>query len=190
MDDKLYGVSVKCAYLLLLAVSVSVVGIESWNHQVQDHWQGYNRNKHALGKSSKLYIGGIFPMTGGWAGGKGCRPAVDMALEDVNMRADILPGYLLEMVANDSRVSALHLLRFTIKMWNVMYVYTHASVCACILMASLYVNIYYALVFWLRTHIHHNYVDNICFTVTGSGTSSWLQHEAATADLVYTRSAL
>ena len=52
-----------------------------------------------------LYIGGIFPMTGSWAGGKGCRPAVDMALEDVNNHPDILPGYTLNMVANDSMVS-------------------------------------------------------------------------------------
>ena len=55
-----------------------------------------------------LYIGGIFPMTGGWAGGKGCRPAVDMALHDVNIHPDILPGYTLNMVANDSMVSHPH----------------------------------------------------------------------------------
>ncbi|CAD5123050.1 DgyrCDS11431 [Dimorphilus gyrociliatus] len=51
-----------------------------------------------------LFIGGIFPMTGGWGGGKGCKPAVEMALEHVNKREDILPGYRLEMVANDSQV--------------------------------------------------------------------------------------
>ena len=55
----------------------------------------------------KLYIGGIFPMTGGWAGGKGCRPAVNMALEDVNARKDLLPQFHLEIVANDSRVSII-----------------------------------------------------------------------------------
>lgn len=49
--------------------------------------------------------GGIFPMTGGWAGGKGCKPAVEMALKHVNNREDILPGYRLEMVDNDSKVS-------------------------------------------------------------------------------------
>ena len=51
-----------------------------------------------------LYIGGIFPMEGAWAGGQGCRPAVDMALEDVNKRKDILPMFSLQMVANDSKV--------------------------------------------------------------------------------------
>ena len=55
--------------------------------------------------NKQLYIGGIFPMTGGWAGGKGCRPAVDMALEDINKHPDILQGYTLNMVANDSMVS-------------------------------------------------------------------------------------
>jgi hypothetical protein len=59
----------------------------------------------ARGKDNVLYIGGIFPMTGGWAGGKGCRPAVDMALEDVNSNGSILPGYRLQMFASDSRVS-------------------------------------------------------------------------------------
>ena len=56
-----------------------------------------------------LYIGGIFPMSGkrGWQGGQGCRPAVDMALDDVNDKQDILPGYHLHMVANDSKVSSV-----------------------------------------------------------------------------------
>lgn len=57
-------------------------------------------------KTKKLYIGGIFPMAGSWAGGKGCRPAVDMALEDVNKRTDILNEFELKMIANDSRVSS------------------------------------------------------------------------------------
>ena len=43
-------------------------------------------------------------MEGAWAGGQGCRPAVDMALEDVNKRKDILPMFSLQMVANDSKV--------------------------------------------------------------------------------------
>lgn len=55
-------------------------------------------------KTRPLYIGGIFPMEGGWAGGKGCRPAVKMALEDVNRREDILPEFELIMVDHDSRV--------------------------------------------------------------------------------------
>ena len=93
-------------FILLLASSV--VGIESLNQesdQDYDYAKYDNSDGPASGKRQTLYIGGIFPMTGGWAGGKGCRPAVDMALEDVNNRTDILPGYVLEMVANDSEVS-------------------------------------------------------------------------------------
>ena len=56
-------------------------------------------------KEKKLTIGGIFPMTGSWAGGVGCKPAVEMALEDVNNRTDILPDYILDMESDDSQVS-------------------------------------------------------------------------------------
>ena len=43
-------------------------------------------------------------MSGSWAGGVGCKPAVEMALEDVNNRTDILPDYRLEMEVGDSEV--------------------------------------------------------------------------------------
>lgn len=46
-------------------------------------------------------------MSGSWAGGQGCLPAVEMALEDVNMREDILPNYRLNMDYNDSQVSSV-----------------------------------------------------------------------------------
>ena len=56
-------------------------------------------------KNKNLTVGGIFPMSGSWAGGQGCLPAVEMALEDVNSREDILPEYRLHMDYNDSQVS-------------------------------------------------------------------------------------
>lgn len=55
-------------------------------------------------KHKNLTIGGIFPMSGSWSGGIGCLPAVQMALEDVNSRHDILPEYRLYMDYNDSQV--------------------------------------------------------------------------------------
>ena len=55
-------------------------------------------------KNKNLTVGGIFPMSGSWAGGQGCLPAVEMALEDVNSREDILPEYRLHMDYNDSQV--------------------------------------------------------------------------------------
>ncbi|KAH9514527.1 Gamma-aminobutyric acid type B receptor subunit 1 [Bulinus truncatus] len=42
-------------------------------------------------------------MSGSWAGGVGCLPAVEMALADVNNRTDILPDYKLEMKRGDSQ---------------------------------------------------------------------------------------
>jgi len=96
----------------LLAV-IMVVLLSACNCQLNSWYSSNSRYRDrknvvkpiARGKDKVLYIGGIFPMTGGWAGGKGCRPAVDMALEDVNANENILPGYRLEMFANDSMVS-------------------------------------------------------------------------------------
>uniref|UniRef100_A0A8C9YHB0 Gamma-aminobutyric acid type B receptor subunit 1 n=1 Tax=Sander lucioperca TaxID=283035 RepID=A0A8C9YHB0_SANLU len=50
----------------------------------------------------KLYIGALFPMSGGWPGGQACLPAAQMALDLVNKRADILPEYQLELIHYDS----------------------------------------------------------------------------------------
>ncbi|XP_066967377.1 gamma-aminobutyric acid type B receptor subunit 1 isoform X3 [Macrobrachium rosenbergii] len=51
-----------------------------------------------------LNIGGIFPImgSGGWQGGQACQPAAMLALEDVNKRPDLLPGYKLHLAWNDS----------------------------------------------------------------------------------------
>uniref|UniRef100_A0A4W6D5D3 Gamma-aminobutyric acid type B receptor subunit 1 n=1 Tax=Lates calcarifer TaxID=8187 RepID=A0A4W6D5D3_LATCA len=50
----------------------------------------------------KLYIGALFPMSGGWPGGQACLPAAQMALKLVNKRTDILPDYELELIHYDS----------------------------------------------------------------------------------------
>uniref|UniRef100_A0A672M979 Gamma-aminobutyric acid type B receptor subunit 1 n=1 Tax=Sinocyclocheilus grahami TaxID=75366 RepID=A0A672M979_SINGR len=52
--------------------------------------------------TSKLYIGALFPMSGGWPGGQACLPAAQMALDLVNNRTDILPDYELELIHYDS----------------------------------------------------------------------------------------
>ncbi|XP_063216231.1 gamma-aminobutyric acid type B receptor subunit 1 isoform X2 [Bacillus rossius redtenbacheri] len=51
-----------------------------------------------------LHIGGIFPIggKGGWQGGQACEPAATLALEDVNERQDLLPGFTLKLHWNDS----------------------------------------------------------------------------------------
>ena len=89
-----------CAVIIVLIHLLNLLGT-GFTNKLRNEIAPYN---HTTGEKT-LFIGGIFPMTGGWAGGKGCRPAVDMALRDVNTRPDILPGFKLEMVANDSEVS-------------------------------------------------------------------------------------
>ncbi|KAL8578950.1 hypothetical protein ACOMHN_001912 [Nucella lapillus] len=54
-------------------------------------------------KDIPLTLGGIFPMSGSWAGGMACKPAINMALERVNNNTDILPQYRLTMQYNDSQ---------------------------------------------------------------------------------------
>ncbi|XP_066139007.1 gamma-aminobutyric acid type B receptor subunit 1 isoform X1 [Euwallacea fornicatus] len=63
---------------------------------------GYTRE--ALDDGNVLHIGGIFPIAGsaGWQGGQACMPAAHLALEDVNLRKDLLPGYILKLHSNDS----------------------------------------------------------------------------------------
>lgn len=60
-------------------------------------------------RPDELHIGGIFPIAGkgGWQGGQACMPAARLALEDVNNREDLLPGYKLILHSNDSEVSVL-----------------------------------------------------------------------------------
>ncbi|XP_036371518.1 gamma-aminobutyric acid type B receptor subunit 1 isoform X1 [Megalops cyprinoides] len=59
----------------------------------------YDRNYSG---KKKLYIGALFPMSGGWPGGQACLPSAQMALELVNKRTDILPDYELELIYYDS----------------------------------------------------------------------------------------
>lgn len=58
-------------------------------------------------KPVDLHIGALFPMTSshssGWLGGQGCRPAIYMALKDVNNAPDLLPSYHLVLHHNDSK---------------------------------------------------------------------------------------
>uniref|UniRef100_A0AAY4EKQ7 Gamma-aminobutyric acid type B receptor subunit 1 n=1 Tax=Denticeps clupeoides TaxID=299321 RepID=A0AAY4EKQ7_9TELE len=53
-------------------------------------------------RKKKLYIGALFPMSGGWPGGQACLPSAQMALDLVNNRSDILPDYELELIYYDS----------------------------------------------------------------------------------------
>nr|XP_002127474.1 gamma-aminobutyric acid type B receptor subunit 1 [Ciona intestinalis] len=56
--------------------------------------------------TTDIFVGGIFPMSGGWSGGQACYPAAQMAVEDVNNRSDILQGYKINLVKKDSKCDA------------------------------------------------------------------------------------
>lgn len=47
----------------------------------------------------------MFPQTGEWAGGEAAFPAAIKALDQINQREDILPGYYLNLSAYDTRVN-------------------------------------------------------------------------------------
>ncbi|KAL7738843.1 hypothetical protein ACLKA6_016749 [Drosophila palustris] len=56
------------------------------------------------GRPDELHIGGIFPIAGkgGWQGGQACMPAARLALDDVNKKPNLLPGFKLILHSNDS----------------------------------------------------------------------------------------
>lgn len=48
-------------------------------------------------KTKNIYVGGIFPMVGGWPGGQSCLPSAIMALNEVNLNSSILPNYRVNL---------------------------------------------------------------------------------------------
>jgi hypothetical protein len=48
-------------------------------------------------KTKSIYVGGIFPMIGGWPGGQSCLPSAIMALNEVNLNTSILPDYKINL---------------------------------------------------------------------------------------------
>lgn len=58
-------------------------------------------------KVKNIYVGGIFPMIGGWPGGQCGLPSAIMALNDVNLNASILPNYRINLNWFNSEVNEL-----------------------------------------------------------------------------------
>ena len=59
-----------------------------------------------------IWLIGLFPLEGSWAGGLGQLPAVQMGIEDVNADPDVLPGYRLRMTMDDTAVSCAIITHF------------------------------------------------------------------------------
>ena len=55
---------------------------------------------------STLHIGGLFPLSGSsaFSAGKSFLSASERAIEMVNRRNDVLPGYRLQLIWNDTQV--------------------------------------------------------------------------------------
>lgn len=51
-----------------------------------------------------IWMLGLFPFTGSWAGGLGQLPAIQMGIDDVNANPHILPGYRLRMTVDNTEV--------------------------------------------------------------------------------------
>ena len=57
---------------------------------------------------TELYLLGLLGFSGAWPSGEATLIAAEMALEAVNSRQDILPGYKLTLLWNDTKVCRLH----------------------------------------------------------------------------------
>ncbi|CAH1790060.1 unnamed protein product [Owenia fusiformis] len=55
-----------------------------------------------------LYLLGLFPMEGAWYGGRSLLASVQMGLDHINGRSDILPGYRLNIMWNDTKCNPGH----------------------------------------------------------------------------------
>ena len=76
----------------------------NFNNNISDNLIECNKDickqgvfKWHANKTKNLYVGGIFPMVGGWPGGQACLPSAIMALNEINSNATILPEYKLNL---------------------------------------------------------------------------------------------
>ena len=56
--------------------------------------------------ATKLYLLGLYPNSGPWAGGQTALPATQLAVTDINQNPDILPGYEIVVKPRDTQVTA------------------------------------------------------------------------------------
>lgn len=114
------GVSLSTKLMLLLQfLSIATVPASSLNETTEtltgtntfNETQVYTtEGKTVPSNSSKtLYLLVLLPypdLTGGpqpsWSGGPNVRPAIEMAVEDINRKPDILEGYTLDLIHGDS----------------------------------------------------------------------------------------
>ncbi len=59
---------------------------------------------HTSAEIKDLYLLGLFPITGAWTGGYAILPAALMAVDHINADPNILQGYRLNLLWNDTQV--------------------------------------------------------------------------------------
>ncbi len=55
-----------------------------------------------------IYLLGLYPLTGDWAGGQAMLPASQMAVLDINANTSILADYELHIIVTDTKVGDSH----------------------------------------------------------------------------------
>ena len=61
---------------------------------------------------TRIYILGLYPMSGAWPGGEGLLPATKLALDHINNNNTLLSGFELVLLDYDTLVSLLELFAY------------------------------------------------------------------------------
>ena len=91
----------------LVSICSSVCQVPSSASTEPDITPDVQPTQHHMDKIP-LYIGAFYEGPGGGWDGSGCVPAIEMAIEHVNARSDILAEYELRAIWGDTMVSVTH----------------------------------------------------------------------------------
>ena len=86
----------------------------------------------SLAVVKNIYMLGLFPMEGSWYGGNAVKAAAEVAIDYVSYDANILPGYQLHMIDNDTKVHKmaclLSLSNLLYTVWRLLYSFLQLTV--------------------------------------------------------------
>ncbi|XP_072048302.1 gamma-aminobutyric acid type B receptor subunit 2-like [Amphiura filiformis] len=88
----------------MFSVGTSVFLIAFWSGMTTSNGEASNSSEPDGDTKIPLYIGGLLPFSGGWDA-SGLVPGIDLALQQVNARDDLLSEYDLRIVWNDTKCS-------------------------------------------------------------------------------------
>lgn len=90
-----------------LLASDNAVSVRQRRQSETNSFADYSREVIGSGDKIPIWLLGLFPFNGSWAGGLGQLPAIEMGIEDVNAHPDILADYTLFLTVNNTAVSVL-----------------------------------------------------------------------------------